>query len=147
MWPVNPNAITRIGDTVTSDRNGTGEPHDGVDLFVPQGTPVLNAARGQVITVLDGRFSSDPHRKRAGLFVEVATAGHRLFRYLHLGTVEVREGDSLEPGDVIGSVAPPYTSGTGKKSHLHFEIREPRVSGQKYGRPINPLLLLPRRDA
>ncbi|PSM31716.1 M23 family peptidase [Haliangium sp. UPWRP_2] len=147
VWPVSPTAITRVGDTVMVDRNGTGEPHEGVDLFVPAGTPVVSATRGRVTTVLDGRFSSDSHRKRAGLFVEVTAANHRLFRYLHLGTAAVSEGTALEAGDLIGTVAPPYTSGTGRKSHLHFEIREARSGGQRYGRPINPLLLLPRRNA
>ena len=147
VWPVSPTAITRVGDTVMPDRNGTGEPHEGVDLFVPAGTPVVSATRGRVTTVLDGRFSSDSHRKRAGLFVEITAANHRLFRYLHLGTAEVSEGAELEAGDFIGTIAPPYTSGAGKKSHLHFEIREPRSGAHRYGRPITPLLLLPRRDA
>lgn len=146
-WPVDTRAITRIGDTVTLDRNGQGRPHDGVDLFVPAGTEVVSAARGTVTAVKDGRFSSGPHLKRAGLFVEVTAPGKRLYRYLHLGSVAVKEGQHLSPRDLVGVVAPAHTSGLGEEPHLHFEVREAAKAGEHYGRPINPLMLLPKKRA
>lgn len=145
VWPVHPALITRVGDTVTRDRNGLGRPHEGVDLFVPAGTEVVSAAPGRVEAVVDGRFSAKPRLRRAGLFVEVQGAQGRRYRYLHLADVKVVEGMILDAGDLVGSVAPAHTSGLGDAPHLHFEVRSRALHGQSYGAPINPLTLLPSR--
>ncbi len=55
-------------------RAGSGRPHKGVDLFAEAGSPVLSAAYGRVLRVVDGR-TADPKKQeglaRAGLFVDV----------------------------------------------------------------------------
>lgn len=143
-WPVEPSAITRIGDAVTSDRGG-GRPHKGIDVFVPSGTAVVAAKRGTVLRVVDGRYSTRESARRAGLFVDVLGSDSLVYRYLHLGDAAVRDGQTLTLGDPIGSVAPANTSGLAERPHLHFEVRasDYERARRDYGAAINPLRVLP----
>lgn len=151
-WPLPLSALTDIGQTVMKDRNGKGRPHHGVDLFAPAGTAVLAAQSGRVLRVEDGRRSSSESRQRAGLWIDIRGQNGRVFRYLHLGTAEVRAEQTVTQGQRIGSIATAGTSGLSgepRATHLHFEIRQSdwSPSARKYGSPIDPLTLLPGREA
>lgn len=148
-WPISVRLITRVGDSVTDRRPGSGRPHRGIDIFAAAGSDVLSAGAGKVSRIVDGRFSAEEHRKRAGLYIDIVGTGGLVFRYLHLGSAYVRVGDSVSRGLRIGDVGPAYTSGA-SDPHLHFEIRMPLGGSSKklpdgYGQPIAPDRILPPR--
>lgn len=135
-WPIPAGSLTRIGQSVLPDRDGTGRPHFGVDLFAPAHTPVLSASGGRVLLVRDGRTSTDLKKRRAGLWLEVSFEG-LVYRYMHLGSVVKAEGERVRPGMLVGFVAPNAAG----EPHLHFEIRR----GTAKGDALDPLRLLPHR--
>lgn len=145
LWPIANAQLQRVGDSVLADRNGQGRPHKGIDLFAPAGTSVLAACGGRVLRAIDGRTSPSSAQRRAGLFVDVEDESGLIFRYLHLGTAQVRSGDSVLPGALLGTVASSFTSGLAEAPHLHFEIRQGDFDrGKKdYGKPVDPRRMLP----
>lgn len=144
VWPIAERDIRRIGDSVTADRDGTGRQHYGLDIFAPAFAAVLSATDGVVRLVLDGRLSTEEGKRRAGLWCDVDFGNQYIVRYLHLHECFVKKGETLVAGITsIGMIARPGKSGSGKESHLHFEIRRRGKSG--YGDPVNPLRLLPKR--
>lgn len=144
-WPIARSQIKRVGDTVTDDRDGKGRPHKGIDIFAEQDTEVLAAQAGTVLRVMDGRKGKTSGLRRAGLFIDLRGSDDLIYRYLHLGTTSVQKGDSVLQGAVLGTVAPPFTSGLAETSHLHFEVRQQdyQRTREDYGSPIDPRRLLP----
>jgi murein DD-endopeptidase MepM/ murein hydrolase activator NlpD len=94
--------------------------HTGVDLAARAGTPVHSATSGV------GRVGYDP--AGAGLYVAVKFGVNVRVLYCHLFTAAVKSGDSVEPGEVIGTVG---SSGLATGPHVHFEV-------QVDGRSVNP---------
>jgi murein DD-endopeptidase MepM/ murein hydrolase activator NlpD len=144
-WPILRSKIERVGESVLTDRNGRGRPHKGIDIFADAGTEVLAANAGRVLRVIDGRAGTSATQKHAGLFVDVLGRDALVYRYLHLGEVQVAAGEEMKQGAPVGIVAAPNTSGLRAATHLHFEIRQGDFtrSAQDYGAPIDPLRLLP----
>ena len=109
VWPIPAGRLRRVGESVMARRAGSGRPHKGVDLFAEAGSPVLSAAYGRVLRVVDGR-TADPKKQeglaRAGLFVDVRALSGWVYRYLHLGSVVVREGEPVRAGQPLGTVSP-----------------------------------------
>jgi murein DD-endopeptidase MepM/ murein hydrolase activator NlpD len=145
IWPIARAHLQDVGQSVLKDRNGHGRPHKGIDLFADAGTEVLAARAGQVLRIVDGRQHASDSQRRAGLFVDVREGNAWVYRYLHLGAARVVLGQSVGPGDVLGIVAAPNTSGLGQRPHLHFEIRQGDFNAhrQDYGTPVDPLRVLP----
>lgn len=146
VWPIEGLKQGDIGDTVMKDRRG--RPHNGIDLHAPEGTAVIASRSGRVLRIVDGRKSTRPKLRRAGLFVDIAGLDGLIYRYMHLGTINK---DNLNASDIrqaslIGTIAAPRTSGMGKRPHLHFEIRKAdyRSEDEDYGQAINPLRILPK---
>lgn len=97
-------------------------PHAGVDLKLPNGTPVGAIADGIVHTIQKD--------DRLGLFIILQhthpTEGTLFSIYGHLGSTQVQQGQRVRAGDHIGTVGMTgYTSGT----HLHLQIDRPQKSG------------------
>ncbi len=93
--------------------------HSGRDLAAPEGTPVVAALTGRVVSSGDaGGY---------GLAVEIEH-GNPLRRtlYGHLSEIYVKEGDSVRQGEVIGRVG---STGLSTGPHLHFELRLPQDGG------------------
>lgn len=145
VWPIARAHLLRVGQSALQDRDGKGRPHKGVDLFAAAGTEVLSASQGHVLRVVDGRTSASASQRRAGLFVDVRSPDGLVLRYLHLHEARVAAGTAVDRGDVLGTVAPPFTSGLAEAPHLHFEIRQGDVDHSRadYGAPLDPLRLLP----
>ncbi len=96
--------------------------HAGVDLKLPNGTPVGAIADGTVHTV--------QKNDRLGLFVILQhnhpTKGTLFSIYGHLANTQVLPGELVRAGDPIGTVGMTgLTSGT----HLHLQIDRPQKSG------------------
>lgn len=110
VWPV----IGPITGVYGSQRILNGEPrqpHFGVDIAAPAGTPV--GAPGEGIVTL-----AEPDLYFSGGTV-IIDHGHGLnSALLHLETVTVRVGDHVKPGDPIGTVG-----ATGRSSGPHLDWR------------------------
>jgi murein DD-endopeptidase MepM/ murein hydrolase activator NlpD len=94
--------------------------HTGIDLAARAGTPVHSATSGVAL------IGYDP--AGAGLFVAVKFGADVRVLYCHLFTAAIHSGQSVEPGEVIGSVG---SSGLATGPHVHFEI-------QVDGRSVDP---------
>ncbi len=86
--------------------------HMGVDYGAPTGTPVR--------TVADGTITFAGTQNGYGNVIEVRHSGNRSTLYAHLSKVQVRNGDRVEQGQVIGAVG---ATGWATGPHLHFEFR------------------------
>ena len=124
--PVRGVSIRSVHDTFGAPRPGDRK-HQGIDIFAPRGTPVVSTTRGIV-----SRLGTN---SLGGTVVWVmGPAGHRHY-YAHLDSVaDIRIGQRIAPGDVLGAVG---TTGNarGTPPHLHYGV---------YGRigAINPFPLL-----
>jgi murein DD-endopeptidase MepM/ murein hydrolase activator NlpD len=100
--------------------------HRGIDIPAARGTSVLAADGGTVITA---RFAGS-----YGNYVEIRHANGYISLYAHLHTMNVRVGDRVFQGQVIGGVG---STGRSTGNHLHFEII-------RNGVKVNPLNYVPR---
>jgi murein DD-endopeptidase MepM/ murein hydrolase activator NlpD len=113
-WPVRGVLYARFG------RKGK-EPHDGIDLAAPAGTPVKTAAPGTTL------YAGE--QKGYGLIVIVEHGGGLITLYAHNRDVRVKTGQKVREGQVVATVG---DSGKTSGPHLHFEVR-------KDGVPVDPL--------
>ncbi|KEF43158.1 MAG: peptidase M23 [Cyanobium sp. CACIAM 14] len=93
--------------------------HSGRDLAAPEGTPVVAALSGRVVSSgLAGGY---------GLAVELEhDRPRRRTLYGHLSELYVKEGEMVRQGEVIGRVG---STGLSTGPHLHFELRLPQDGG------------------
>ena len=89
----------------------TGFVHDGIDFIAEEGTPVLAAARGKVLTA---EFDN-----KKGYYIEIAHEEGYSTLYAHLKELKVSAGDLVNQGDEIGSVG---KTGQATGPHLHIEL-------------------------
>jgi murein DD-endopeptidase MepM/ murein hydrolase activator NlpD len=108
--------------------------HDGVDIAVKLGTPVLAAFDGLVIDP-GGRWR--PWLvSRYGNVVAIQSTETTSTGYVaiaaHLSRLAVHPGDRVTRGEVVG-----WTGRTGNAAgtepHLHFELRAPFLVTQRWG--------------
>lgn len=93
--------------------------HSGRDLAAPEGTPVVAALAGRVV--------SSGEAGGYGLAIEVEHDNpRRRTLYGHLSELYVKEGDRVRQGEVIGRVG---STGRSTGPHLHFEVRMPQEGG------------------
>jgi len=86
--------------------------HEGLDLIVSRGTPVLATA--------DGTVESAASSRTTGNTVRIRHAGGYETVYAHLESMNVRAGQRVRTGQKIGSVG---MSGQAMAPHLHYEVR------------------------
>jgi murein DD-endopeptidase MepM/ murein hydrolase activator NlpD len=87
--------------------------HTGIDIAAPLGTPVMAAADGLVVAVGHGTTGY-------GNFVVVAHGGGVETLYGHLLQTNVKVGDRVVRGEVIGLEG---STGFSTGPHVHFEVR------------------------
>jgi murein DD-endopeptidase MepM/ murein hydrolase activator NlpD len=112
-----------------------GHMHEGQDMFVPAGTPL--------VAIRDGRVVETGNDGGRGNYVAIwsPAAGHT-FLYLHmLRPTPLTPGDRVRMGQRVGRVG---CTGSCWGDHLHFEVREGRGTT---GKPYDPLELLKRLAA
>ncbi|MEZ5958192.1 MAG: M23 family metallopeptidase [Hyphomonadaceae bacterium] len=94
--------------------NGTpSTPHFGYDIAVPEGTPI-RAPAGGVVTLAE----SDMHYEGGLVFIDHGQG--LITMYLHMSRVDVRVGDRLEQGQIIGAVG---SSGRATGPHLCWRMK------------------------
>ena len=101
-----------------------GSPHGGVDFPAVAGTPVHAAQRGRVVLAEELFFSGN---------TVVIDHGFGIYTfYGHLSEIDVKAGDSLESGQVLGKVG---ATGRVTGPHLHWGLTVERAR-------VNPLQLV-----
>jgi murein DD-endopeptidase MepM/ murein hydrolase activator NlpD len=108
IWPVSGAVVSGFGVR-------WGSMHEGIDIAVPEMTPIRAAATGSVV-LLQSEASSGGY----GNFTCLDHGGGLSTCYAHQSSFAVSAGQSVSQGDVIG-----YTGCTGHclGPHLHFEVR------------------------
>nr|WP_224361066.1 M23 family metallopeptidase [Hyalangium versicolor] len=96
------------------------EPHDGIDLAAPAGTPVKTAQEGTVLYAGEQRGY--------GLIVIVQHPNGIITLYAHNRDLRVKTGQTVRRSQVIATVG---ESGRTSGPHLHFEVRVD-------GKPVDP---------
>jgi len=86
--------------------------HEGEDLAVPTGTPVLSCARGKVVLCA--------LREVTGNSIVVEHLPGLYSIYYHLSAIEVKEGQMVERGQELGRSG---STGLSTGPHLHWELR------------------------
>jgi len=99
--------------------------HTGIDIAVSQGTQVKAAAAGTVTEAVNGTGDQ-------ASYVVISHSGGLVSKYAHLSRIDVKAGDIVKQGDIIGlSGGTPGTPGAGaytNGAHLHFEVLLNEVS-------------------
>ncbi len=92
-----------------------GRMHEGIDIAVPEGTPIRAADAGTVVLL-----QSESESGGYGNFTCLDHGGGLQTCYAHQSSVAVSAGQSVSQGQVIG-----YSGCTGHcfGPHVHFEVR------------------------
>lgn len=111
IWP----AIGPISGVYGSQRILNGkprQPHYGIDIAAPKGTPVVAPADGLVT------LAATDHYYTGGTLI--LDHGHGLSStFIHMDTVTVKVGDEIKQGDPIGTIG---ASGRATGPHLDWRI-------------------------
>ena len=115
-WPVRGRVIAKFGDKASGERN------DGINLAVPEGTPVKAAENGVVVY-------AGNELKGYGNLVLVRHEGDWVTAYAHASEITVKRGDKVNRGQIIAKAG---QSGNVNSPQLHFEVR-------KGSKPVDPM--------
>src|SRR3954454_24616996 len=118
-WPVRGKVVTSYGAKTN------GKSNDGINLAVPEGTPVKAAEDGVVAY-------SGNELKGYGNLVLVRHSNGYVTAYAHASELMVKRGDTIKRGQIIAKSG---QSGEVASPQLHFEIR-------KGSSPVDPLQFL-----
>ncbi|MGE5259462.1 MAG: peptidoglycan DD-metalloendopeptidase family protein [Actinomycetota bacterium] len=114
-WPVRGRVVSEFGAKPDGGHN------DGIDLAVPQGTPVQAAENGVVAY-------AGNELKGYGNLVLIRHANNWVSAYAHNEEILVKRGDKVRRGQVIAKAG---ATGAVSQPEVHFELR-------KGSRPVDP---------
>lgn len=115
------------------------EIHQAIDIASNYNTNIYAITSGTVITIKSGCIIGDlTCNGKAGNYITIShDDGEYYSKYMHLNKINVKEGDRVNTGDVIGTmgntgnVLPVPTSSTSTLgTHLHFVIEKESINGK-----------------
>ncbi|MFC5488049.1 M23 family metallopeptidase [Dokdonella soli] len=115
VWPVEGRISGRFGNQRVYVVNGDDvpkSPHSGMDIAVPQGTAIKAPASGLVTF-------ADPDLYLTGGTVLIDHGHGVSSNFLHLSRIDVKVGDRVGQGQVIGAVG---MTGRATGPHLHWGL-------------------------
>ena len=112
IQPVTGRITTQFGLYRYTNGSKTAVRHAGVDIATDLGTPVPASNDGRVV------FAGPVIR--TGNSVVIEHGGGLKTYYYHLDSIDVKPGNMVKQGDIIGKVG---TTGYSTGPHLHFEVR------------------------
>lgn len=118
-WPVHGKVIQGFGP-----KSGGGQ-NDGINVSVPQGTPIKAAEDGVVAY-------AGSELKGYGNLVLVRHSNGFVTAYAHASELAVKKGETIKRGQVIGKAG---ATGNVNAPQLHFEVR-------KGATPVDPMQYL-----
>lgn len=115
IHPLSPATISDTFSTHSELRQSLGlGPHRGVDYAVKRGTPLKAVGKGTIVDVYESKV--------LGWVVELRTYVTadkiRVFAYCHLDKADVKIGQQVKQGDIIGKSGNSGSATSG--AHLHF---------------------------
>ena len=125
VWPVTGRISGLFGSQRIYANGERGDPHSGVDVARPTGTPVAAPADGVVILAADHPFTLEGNL----LMIDHGMGLNSAF--LHLSRIDVHVGDIVHQGQRIGAVG---MTGRASGPHLHWAMKW-------QDRRIDPLLV------
>lgn len=128
LWPVSGPISSKFGRRYM---RGRGQHfHEGIDIAARKGTPVKASRSGHVVYATNriGGYGNMVIVQHADTFSTV---------YAHLTKIQVRKGQFVTRGQLVGTVG---RTGRSTGHHLHFEVRTKR-------QPVDPMPLLFERFA
>jgi septal ring factor EnvC (AmiA/AmiB activator) len=111
-WPVEGDVVFRFGPQRKA--NGVVIPYHGIGIAAPVGTPVK--------AVESGTVASASALEGYGLSIVVSHGGGAYTLYMRLKQINVRPGQAITAGQVIGTTG---GEGTEHGPHLEFQVRVP----------------------
>lgn len=132
-WPVKGEIIGDFSLEVLAydETMGDWRTHDGLDIAAALGTKVKAVNAGTVTAVYQDDLM--------GTVVTMEHEDGRTSLYANLAAQpNVKAGDVLDTGDVLGTVGDTAIAEVSKSAHLHFEMGED-------GRSVDPALYLPQQ--
>jgi murein DD-endopeptidase MepM/ murein hydrolase activator NlpD len=121
--PINPSLAGRVSSAYGWRRDPIDDSkkfHKGLDIALPVGHPIPAPQSGNVM------FAGE--QSGYGLTVVIDHGNSLTTKYAHLSSIDVRVGDSIGAGQVIGKAG---ATGRATGPHLHFEVIES-------GKTVNP---------
>lgn len=126
VWPVTTGRISGVYGSQRVLNGAARQPHYGIDIAAPTGTPVVAPADGVV-----GLVEPDLYFSGATLLID---HGHGVSStFLHLDAIEVTAGQAVRQGERIATVG---SSGRSTGPHLDWRINW-------FERRIDPALVVP----
>lgn len=151
-------------------RNGGSRVHQGVDIFALPGTEIYAVLDGKIIEigVEEGGYglylylevdSKELMKAKKIDYVPKEYAGEYLYgqnydfdetrikyiRYCHLSELNIKPGDMVKAGDILGKTGVTGNADGTKAPHLHFEIAF-ELKGKGLENRVNPEIYLKVRN-
>lgn len=111
LWPATGRVSGLFGATRIYAGGDEGDPHSGVDIARPAGTPIIAPADGVVVLASPPAFTLEGNL----LIIDHGMGLNSAF--LHLSRIDVRPGQAVRRGQLIGAIG---ATGRTTGAHLHW---------------------------
>ena len=116
IMPIKQSDLTRMASGFgyrTDPFNKSRKMHSGMDFTAPRNTPVYAASDGKIVR-------ADSRSTGYGKHIRIDHGFGYVTLYAHLNKYNVKRGQNVKKGDVIGFVG---STGRSQAPHLHYEVQ------------------------